>query len=332
MVEQAPPTPLIQKHRVIIDTDPGQDDMLAILMAAMADNIEIVAVTTVSGNAPVEHTTQNALNILEAVGLNVPVYAGAASPLQHRYGYPHQFHGVTGLGTAGATFRNATALCENLHAAQAIVDIVSAAPGEITILALAPMTNLALALMLKPTLSADLKSVVFMGGGLDRGNVTPAAEFNIWADAEAAALVFAAGAPLQMFGLNVTERAVLPLSEVQRISEAVGTGNAVVDATRFYFDTFYKFVGPNAPGAPIHDVCPVAHLINPGIFEFEDLPVEVITTAGSAYGMTLADRRERNPETDDRRRNVRVAVNGDFDSLAQLTAAALQWGANRLQS
>lgn len=331
MDELVPSPSIAGRHRVIIDTDPGQDDMLAILMAAMSDQIEIAAVTTVSGNAPVEHTTQNALNIIEAIGLDVPVFAGAASPLKHRYGYPHQFHGVTGLGSAGAGFRNAMLQSQQTHAAQAIVDIVLSAPGEITILALAPMTNLALALMLRPEIATKIKAVVFMGGGLDRGNVTAAAEFNIWADAEAAALVFQAGIDLEMFGLNVTERAVLPWSEVERISASVGINNAVVDATKFYFETYYKFVGPGAVGAPIHDICPVAHLINPGVFTFDALPVEVITETGPTYGMTLADRRERNPATDDRRRNVRVATNGDFDQLAKLTARALLWGAERVR-
>lgn len=329
MADALHPTGSASIHRVIIDTDPGQDDMLAILMAAMSENIEIVAVTAVSGNAPVEHTTQNALNILEAVGLDVPVFAGAANPLIHRYGYPHQFHGVTGLGSVGKAFRNSDKPSERIHAAQAIIDIVVAEPGGITILALAPMTNLALALMMRPDIGPLIKSILFMGGGLDRGNVTAAAEFNIWADAEAATLVFQAGIPLIMFGLNVTERAVLPLAEVKRVSKAVGPQNAVVDATRFYFETYFKFVGPGASGAPIHDICPVAHLIDPGIFVFEDLPVEVITTLGPAYGMTLADRRNRNPATDDRRRNVRVAVDADFDRVASLTAAALQWGAEQ---
>ena len=196
--------------RLIIDCDPGHDDMAAILLAAHHPAIKIEAITSACGNASIDNTTTNALRIVSAFGLEVPVYRGAALPLLHRYEYPSAFHGVTGLDSAGVDLPPTDIREEKATAAEAIIDLVENNPGEISIAVLGPMTNLALVLALRPDLAGAIKQVVFMGGSTAEGNVTAAAEFNIWADAEAARIVFRSGVKLVMFGLNVTHQGADP--------------------------------------------------------------------------------------------------------------------------
>lgn len=321
--------PNVKSRLIVIDSDPGQDDMAAIALACANANLNVVAITTVSGNAPVNETTRNALNIVSALKLGIPVYRGAANPLLQRYDFPEEFHGATGMGTAGVEFANSTTVEQPTSAAQRLIELIEAHPNRLTIVAIAPMTNLALALTLRPDLATKIEEIVFMGGSTGRGNVTAAAEFNIWADPEAAAVVLRSGARLTMFGLNVTEAAIFESSRLARIRAAGGDDNPLVDALQFYFNTHFRFVGEAATGAPIHDVCPVAYLINPDCFKFEELPVDVVTQNGPAYGMTLVDQRERRREFDTRHRNVKVATKVNQAQLADLVEQALLWAAMR---
>jgi inosine-uridine nucleoside N-ribohydrolase len=316
-------------ERIIIDCDPGHDDMAAILLAASNDSISLEAITTVCGNASVANTTNNALRIVAAFGLDVPVYAGATQPLLHRYEFPAAFHGPSGLDSAGADLPVAPRRAEPQHAVDAIIARVDAAPGEITIAVIGPMTNLALVLAKRPDLAGKIKRIVFMGGSVTEGNVTPAAEFNIWADAEAARIVFRSGVKLVMFGLNVTHQTRLGPKALDAVRAAQPGTNPVADIMQFYCNTYYAFAGNDRRGAPLHDPCTIAYLIDPGIFAVEPRPGEVIVAEGEGYGQTLIDLRPQDPAHDTRTRNVAVAMGADAERFNHLVTQALVWAAKR---
>jgi len=319
-------------ERVIIDCDPGHDDMAAILLAAWHDSITLEAVTTVCGNASVANTTNNALRIVEAFELGVPVYAGATQPLLHRYEFPAAFHGPSGLDSAGADLPVATRKAEPRHAVDAIIERVDASPGEITIVVIGPMTNLGLVLAKRPDLATKIRQIVFMGGSTTEGNVTPAAEFNIWADAEAARIVFRSGVKLVMFGLNVTHQTRLAATALDTVRAVQPGASPVADIMQFYCNTYHSFAGADPRGAPLHDPCAIAYLIDPSIFTVEHRPGDVIVAESESYGQTLIDLRPQDPAHDTRVKNVGVAVSADTERFNQLVIQALIWAARRYSS
>lgn len=304
--------------------------MAAILLAAWHPSITIEAITTVCGNASVANTTNNALRIVEAFGLDVPVYRGAEQPLLHRYEFPAAFHGPSGLDSSGVELPTTDRQVEPTHAVDAIIKLVDANPGEISVIVIGPMTNLALAFGLRPDLAQKIKQIVFMGGSSGEGNVTPAAEFNIWADAEAARMVFRSGVKLVMFGLNLTHQTLLRRQDVAAVRAAVPGVNAVADIMDFYCGTYYRFAGADKPGAPLHDPCAIAYLIDPTLFTVEQLPGDVIVSDAETYGQTLIDLRPQDPSHDTRNKNVGVALKADAERFAELVTEALIWGAGRM--
>lgn len=316
------------KHRIIIDCDPGHDDMAAIVLAASSPDIEIAAFTTACGNAPIAKVTYNALRIVEALRLDVPVHAGAEFPLRHRYLYPTTFHGESGLDSAGADLPRPTRQADPLPAADAIIALADRHPGEITLVAIGPMTNLALALMRRPDVGQKLRQVVFMGGSTGAGNVTPAAEFNIWADPEAADIVFRSGVPLVMFGLNVTHQTEFGRNDLARL-HAEGHG-PFADIMQFYCDVHYAHAGADAPGAPLHDPCAIAWLIRPELFRLEAHHGHVIVSEGPEYGRTVvmpSDQSGREAGA----AAVDVAVSVDGPELTELVTVALLEASRRLR-
>lgn len=304
--------------------------MAAILLAAWHPSITIEAITTVCGNASVANTTNNALRIVEAFGLDVPVYRGAEQPLLHRYEFPAAFHGPSGLDSSGVGLPTTDRQVEPAHAVDAIIRLVDAHPDEISVIVIGPMTNLALAFGLRPDLAQKIKQIVFMGGSSGEGNVTPAAEFNIWADAEAARMVFRSGVKLVMFGLNLTHQTLLRRQDVAAVRAAVPGVNAVADIMDFYCGTYYRFAGADKPGAPLHDPCAIAYLIDPTLFTVEQLPGDVIVSDAETYGQTLIDLRPQDPSHDTRNKNVGVALKADAERFAELVTEALIWGAGRM--
>ena len=316
-------------HRIIIDCDPGHDDMAAILLAASHPAITIEAITTVCGNASLENTTRNALRIVEAFGLDVPVHAGAVLPLLHRYEFPAAFHGPSGMDSAGVELPQTERKANATGAVEAIIAKVDANPGEISLVVIGPMTNIALVLALRPDLATKIRQIVFMGGSATEGNVTPAAEFNIWADAEAARMVFRSGAKLVMFGLNLTHQTLLSRQDIADVRAAVTGDNPVADIMAFYCGTYYAFAGEDKPGAPLHDPCAVAYLIDPSIFGVQQLAGEVIVENGPGYGQTLIDFRPQDPKHDTRVKNVGVALTVDAQKFTELVTPGLVWGAKR---
>lgn len=316
-------------HRIIIDCDPGHDDMAAIVLAAQHADIRIEAITSVCGNAPVDKTTRNALRIVSALGLDVPVHAGAVAALRHRYDFPTQFHGESGLDSAGADLPATTRPAHPLYAVDAIIGLADRYPGEITVVAIGPMTNLALALSRRPDLAGLLKQVVFMGGSTGAGNVTQAAEFNIWADPEAADRVFRSGVKLVMFGLNVTHQTEFGRDDVAAIRTGGGDANPFADIMQFYCDVHYAYAGQDAPGAPLHDPCAIAYLIDPELFTLDAYRGDVVTVEGVEYGRTrLAPAAVGGAEPE--LALMQVAIGVDAPRLAAMVTQALI-GASRTQ-
>jgi purine nucleosidase len=303
-------------RRIILDCDPGHDDALAILLAQGAAEVELAAITTVAGNHPLELTTLNALRVCELAGIrDVPVAAGCASPLLRELVTAPEIHGEAGL--EGHAWPPPSLRPVPEHAVDVIIDLVMSSPGEITLVPIGPLTNLAVALRREPRLARSVREVVVMGGSFTRGNVTPAAEFNVFVDPEAAAMVFAAGWPLTMVGLDVTERALAGEEQLERIA-ALDTpvSAAVMGLLRFYGESQLRETG--SPQPPVHDPCAVARVARPELLQVRAARVEVELAGRLTAGMTVTDFRPP-----DRPTNADVATAIDVAGFWELFVEAL---------
>lgn len=271
--------------KLILDCDPGLDDALALLLAHADPSLELVAVTTVGGNVGLERTTANTLQLREYLGFDtVPVAAGADGPLVRPAERATHVHGETGLGNV--ELPAATLPATNQHAVDLIIELLSASPGEIHLVATGPLTNIALALRKEPKLVEWAASFVIMGGSYSRGNATPAAEFNMFADPEAAAEVFAAGWEVVMIGLDLTHQAVATEEIVQRMSRLGPLGDElVVPLATFWTDP----TDATSSGQAVHDVCAVAYISHPELFRSGRARVDVETKGEFTAGMTVVD-------------------------------------------
>ena len=269
---------------ILLDCDPGHDDAIALLLALASPEVELRGVTTVAGNQTLEKTTTNALRVLELAGReDVEVGAGAGRPLVREPYVAAEVHGETGLD--GSDLPPARRLPLEQHA----VDFLAERVGGITLVATGPLTNVALLLARHPT--ARPERIVLMGGAIAEGNVTPAAEFNIWADPEAAARVFAAGIDLTMVGLDVTHRALVTRAHAERLREAGRVGRVVAELLDFY-GVFHREVY-GFDGSPVHDAVALAHVIDPTLLETRHLNVQVDTESRLCRGRTVVDVWER---------------------------------------
>ena len=277
-------------RKIIIDTDPGQDDAVAILLAlASPEEIEVLGITTVAGNVPLELTTKNARIVCELAGKpDTRVFAGCDRPLGRDLVTAEHVHGKTGLD--GPTLPEPTMPLQDRHAVDFIIDTLREEPeGSVTLCPLGPLTNIATALDRAPDIAPRIKEIVLMGGAyFEVGNITPAAEFNIYVDPEAAKQVFDCGAPITVMPLDVTHKALVtkPRNDAFR---ALGTpaGVAVAEMTDF-FERFDK-EKYGSEGAPLHDPCVTAYLIKPELFSGRHINVEIETTSELTLGMTVAD-------------------------------------------
>lgn len=279
----------IQKRAVIIDTDPGQDDALALLLAFASEEVDILGIVTVAGNVPLELTTLNALKICELAGkTDTPVYAGCARPMVRPLVTAEHVHGKTGLD--GPDLPTPTMQVRNGHGVDFIIDTVrSHCDGHITVCTLGPLTNVAMALIKAPDIASKIREIVMMGGGFfEGGNITPTAEFNIYVDPQAADTVFASGVPIVMAPLDVTHKA---LTTQARVDGLIAKQTPVCDAAAALINFFERFDEDKygTDGGPLHDPCVLAYLIQPSLFAGRMCNVSVETGSDLTMGMTVID-------------------------------------------
>ena len=277
-------------RKIIIDTDPGQDDAVAILLAlASPDDLEILGITAVAGNVPLPLTEKNARIVCELAGKpETLVFAGCDAPIARKLVTAEHVHGKTGLD--GPTLPDPTMPLQDQHAVDFIIETLRAEEeGTVTLCPLGPLTNIAVALKRAPDIADRIQEIVLMGGAyFEVGNITPAAEFNIYVDPEAAQAVFACGAPITVMPLDVTHKALVT-ADRNAAFRALGTpvGIAVAEMTDF-FERFDK-EKYGSTGAPLHDPCVTAYLIQPDLFTGRHINVEIETESDLTLGMTVAD-------------------------------------------
>ena len=294
---------------VILDCDPGHDDAIALLLALASPELDLLGVTTVHGNQTLEKTTENALRVLDLAGRDdVTVAAGADRPLVRDLVVASHVHGDSGLD--GPTLPPAARAPLGEHAVDFMERTIAASPTPVTLVPTGPLTNVAL--LLRRTGGANVERIVLMGGTIAEGNMTPAAEFNVWADPEAAETVFHSGLDITMIGLDVTHRAVTTPALQARLREAGATGAFVAGLVDFFALYHQKTYGWD--GAPIHDAVAVAHVILPGLVTTVDCNVEIEQESELCRGRTVVDRWRRT----DRPVNAHVGVDLDAERFFDL--------------
>jgi len=271
---------------LILDCDPGHDDAIALLLALASPDLQLLGVTTVSGNQTLEKTTSNAIRVLDHVGhTEIPVAAGASRPLVRERHVAAHVHGETGLD--GPALPPPSRSPESAHAIDWIASTLVASQDPVTLLATGPLTNVALLFARYPELAARLDRIVLMGGAIAEGNATPAAEFNIWADPEAAHRVFASGVDLTMVGLDVTHQALMGPLHAERLSRAGTAGKLAADLYGFYAQFHRQQYGWQ--GAPVHDAVAMAHLIDNTLLGTKHCGVIIDTGPELSRGRTHVD-------------------------------------------
>jgi inosine-uridine nucleoside N-ribohydrolase len=292
---------------VLIDCDPGHDDAIALLLALASPEVEVLGVSTVAGNQTLDKTTANAIRVLEFIGrTDIEVAAGADRPLVREQHVAANVHGETGLD--GPDLPPPQNDPVTTHGVEFLADKIRASAEPVTLIPVGPLTNVALLLALHP--DAQPERIVLMGGAIAEGNVTPAAEFNIWADPEAAARVFQSGIDVTMVGLDVTHRALFTQAHMGRLTGRVG--QMVAELLRFY-NTFHQKIY-NFDGSPIHDALAVASVVNPELVGTLERNVEIDTESELCRGRTVVDLWRRT----DREPNAHVGVEVDAEGFLEL--------------
>lgn len=275
-------------RKIIIDTDPGQDDAVAILLALASPELEVLGLSVVAGNVPLHHTERNARMICELAGRpDLPVHAGCDRPLVRRLVTAEHVHGKTGLD--GVSLPDPVMPLAPGHAVDFLIETLRREPmGTVTLVPIGPLTNIATAFQRAPDIIPRVQEIVLMGGAyFEVGNITPAAEFNIHVDPEAAKLVFASGVPLTMMPLDVTHKALTSRAWVEGMRAMGPVGQAVASWTDFF--ERYDREKYGSEGAPLHDPCAIAWLLQPDLFAGRHINVEIETRGEFTQGMTVAD-------------------------------------------
>ena len=304
--------------RIIIDTDPGIDDAAAIFLALASPELSVEAITAVYGNGPVEQCAGNALRILNAAGRSdIPVYQGAAKPLLRspNDGWAGRVHGADGLGNTELPLPPVS--LGQHHAVLEIIDRVMSSPGEITILAMGRLTNVALALSVEPRLAGSVAEIIVMGGALSvPGNVSPVASANLYEDPEAAAMVYSSGAPLVQVGLDVCNQVALSRAQLDQIGKADSPAARLLASATPCLQQYYVEQGLLEAGAGVryNDVPAVAFAIDAGLFRAFPMYVEIETHSPLSQGQTVADRRNLL----DNAANAKVCMEVDGPRLTDL--------------
>ena len=276
-------------RKIIIDTDPGQDDAVALLLALASPELEVLGITCVAGNVPLALTTKNARIVCELAGRrDVKVFAGCDRPLLRPLVTAEYVHGKTGLD--GIALPDPTMPLQDLHAVDFIIETLRAeAPGSVTLCPLGPLTNIATAFRRAPEIISKVEQIVLMGGAyFEVGNTTPAAEFNIYVDPQAAEIVFKSGAPLVVVPLDASHKALTTRSRIEAFRALNTPVGAAVASWTDFFERF-DMAKYGSDGAPLHDPCVIAWLLRPDLFEGRFINVEIETHSELTMGMTVAD-------------------------------------------
>lgn len=276
----------MSRRKIILDCDPGHDDAVAVILAAKNPNLELLGITVVAGNQTLENTQRNALRLVQHLDLNIPVYAGCGQPMVRDKVIAGDIHGKTGLD--GPVFEELNREIEADHAVNYIIKTLMNSTEKITMVTTGPMTNLGMALRMEPKIVDKIQEIVFMGGSYANGNVTPAAEFNILADAEAAHVCISSGLPITMVGLDVTRKALCYPQIVERMRKVGNKASALfTDLMAFFCKTQKEVYGWE--GGPLHDPITIAYLIDPTVLTTKAMNVTIDTSSSQSYGRTNCD-------------------------------------------
>lgn len=276
----------MKKRKIILDCDPGHDDAIAIMLAARHPAIDLLGITIVAGNQTLNKTLVNGLNVCQKLDINVPIHAGMPKPIMREQIVADNIHGESGLD--GPKFAPLVRKAESKHAIQYIIDTLMNSDGDITLVPVGPLTNIAFAMRMQPAIMPKIREIVLMGGAYGTGNFTPSAEFNIYADPEAARVVFTSGVPLVMMGLDLTNQTTCTADVISRMKKVGGpAGELFSDIMSFTLKTQYENYG--LAGGPVHDATCIGYLINPDAFKMQDMYVEIDVNNGPCYGRTVCD-------------------------------------------
>ncbi|MCC8245844.1 nucleoside hydrolase [Saccharothrix luteola] len=296
---------------LIIDTDPGVDDALAIALAAASPEVDLIGVTTVFGNVSLENTTRNALRLLALLGRDdVPVGVGAARPLVHPHPHLSSAHGADGLSGYADTLPEATRGPDARDAVTLLRDLLEQADRPVTIVPIGPLTNIALLLAAHPGLKPKIGRLVVMGGGVNGGNVTATAEFNVWSDPEAARRVLVEeDVPTTLVPMDLTRRCAVSAEWLDALAKTSRVAATLVGLTPAYLETYRRFLGWD--GMAVHDAVAVAEAVRPGILSGTPFPVDVDCSYGPNRGALAVDQRleVEAPKTLD------ITLDADLDGL-----------------
>lgn len=303
---------------LVIDCDPGHDDALALLLAVASPTLDLKAVTTCFGNCSVEDATRNALRILTLAGAtHVPVAQGASGPLTGELALGNYVHGVSGLDGPDLPEPGMELVAQD--AVELLADVLRSSDEKVTLAVTGPMTNVARLLQQHPELTLRLDEIIFMGGSTERGNHTPTAEFNTYADPEALDVVLQTGVPVRMIGLNLTHQALATPEVVQRMSDMQhSVGQICAGWMGFFGDSYRKVWEFDAP--PVHDPCTIVALIDPGVVTWREAFLAVELEGRWTRGTTVVDLHERYP---DQAPNAQVATVLDRDRYWRIVLEAL---------
>ena len=303
--------------KIILDVDPGHDDAVAIMLAAFHPEIDLLGITVVARNQTLEKTFNNALKVCSHLGINVPVYKGMPGPMVREQVIADDIHGETGLD--GPDFGEITKKGETMHAVDYIIEKLLGSDEKITLVPTGPLSNIGMALRKEPRIKEKIEQIVLMGGAYQLGNSTPAAEFNIFADPEAAYVVFSSGLPVVMMGLDLTRQALATKEVVDKIGSLNNKASKLfVDLMEFFAKTQHDVFGWSAP--PVHDPTTVAYLIDPSCIETKPMYCKIELKSEDSYGRTLCDYfgiLKKEP-------NVDVAVKLDFDKFWNIVYETLK--------
>jgi pyrimidine-specific ribonucleoside hydrolase len=277
----------MKKIPIIMDCDPGHDDALALILACARPELDLKAVTVTAGNQTLEKTLRNALKVLSFIGRHPPVGAGAKKPMFRELETAPAVHGESGMD--GPVLPEPDFQAEKIPAVELLRRTILESPQPVTLIPTAPLTNIAILFTAYPEVKGNIEKISLMGGGIEAGNWTAAAEFNIVVDPEAADIVFRSGIPIVMCGLDVTHRAMIMQDEIEYLRKSGGKVSLLAAELLDFFFEFHREQG--FAGAPLHDPCAVACLVRPDLFTFKPYHVVVECAGKHTTGMTLADRR-----------------------------------------